>query len=81
MQPTMLERLVAATLTELRGQPPENVERSVLLREGTFVGYRFRCQGLEAVWSAETQAVDFYGSDRSLVKTLPCENVERQAAA
>ena len=81
MQPTMLERLVAATLTELRGQPPENVERSVLLREGTFVGYRFRCQELDAVWLAELQAVEFYGSDHALLKTLPCESVERQAAA
>jgi hypothetical protein len=81
MQPTALEQLVATTLTDLRGEIPEAVARSVLLREGSFVGYRFRCAGFEAVWLAESKTVGFFDSEQKLLKTVACETVERLAAA
>ena len=81
MQPTPLEQLVATNLAELRGQPVERSERSVLLKEGRFVGYRFRSESYEAIWLAESRVIEFYDREMNLLRTVSNATVEQPAAA
>jgi hypothetical protein len=73
------QELVAKMFAELGATDP--VISTILLRDGYFVGHRFRCGGMQAVRRAGGEGIEFYGEDGKLVKTVSVEAVEEQKAA
>jgi len=72
--------VVAATLTEL-GQPaPTNVIQTMLMKDGYFVGHKFRYDGGWAVMRGDSGTIDFYDDEGKLLKTVAVE-AEKGAAA
>lgn len=72
--------LVAATLTELGLSVPTNVIQTMLMKDGYFVGHKFRYDGGYAVMRTGGSTIDFYDDDGKLLKTVAVE-AEKGAAA
>ena len=78
-QADMMQQLVAKTFAELGATDP--VIGTILLKDGYFVGHRFRCGGMQAVRRAGGEVIEFYGEDGTLVKTVSVDAVEGREAA
>jgi len=61
--------IVARIFAELGANGP--VERSILLQDCHFIGQRFRCGGLQAVWLAVATVIEFYDDRGSLARQVP----------
>ncbi len=77
-QADAMQQLVAKTFAELGATGP--MIGTILLKDGYFVGDRFRCGGIQAVWLGGEE-IEFYGEDGKLVKRVGVEAVEEQKAA
>lgn len=75
----LLNQLLARTFAELGATSP--VIRTVLLKDRYFVGYRFRCEGFQAVLLAGGSVVEFYDEGGTLMKTVALEETEEKKAA
>lgn len=65
-----VQTVVTKTLTEMGVPDPASVLHTFLIRCGYFVGHKFRCDGISAVWAQGTESVEFYGEDGQLIKTV-----------
>jgi hypothetical protein len=77
--PDLLNQLLARTFAELGATG--SVIRTILLRDRYFVGHKFRCDGIQAVWLAGGSVVEFYDEGGALVKTVSIETSDEKRAA
>jgi hypothetical protein len=80
MQPDTITQLVAATFAELRTSDAEPITRTILVREGFFVGYQFRSGDLRAVWFADNGKIKSYDADGKLVRKIDPQEQLKKAA-
>jgi len=55
--------------------------RTILIRKGYFVGHKYRFDGGVAVWLVEENAIEIYGDDGELLKTLALGPSQKGSAA
>jgi len=70
MLPDTLTTFVTTTFAELGAGDPQPLIRTILLREGYFVGYQFRCGTIRAVWFAESGVVKFHSAGGTLLRKV-----------
>ncbi len=74
--------IVAATLRNMGlCQVPASLIHTILLRDGHFVGQKFRFDGGYAAWVAATNVIEVYGDDGKLVQTIVLTRPESGEAA
>ena len=52
--------LVVATFTRLEMPAPSDVWVTLCVKDGSFIGHKFHCEGGYAIWAAGWGAVEFY---------------------
>ena len=62
--------LVVQGFAELGASDPKCISRSFLLKDTYYAGQAFRCEGFQAVWWLDGEAVEFHDEAGNLVKTL-----------
>jgi hypothetical protein len=62
--------LVVNGFADLGISDPRSVSRSFLLRDLLYAGQLFRCEGWQAVWLFDRDAVEFYDAAGNLTKAL-----------
>lgn len=72
--------LAAATLCKLGLPGPADIIQTMLMKDGYFVGYKFRYDGGYAILQAGGSTVEFYDGQGKLLKTVAIEG-NRGAAA
>jgi DNA-binding transcriptional regulator GbsR (MarR family) len=81
MQFDPVTQAVVATLTELGAAEPTSLVRTVLLRDGYFVGYQFHCGDRRAVWFVESGVIKFHDAQGKLLRKIdPNESLKKAAA-
>jgi hypothetical protein len=82
MSQSPIHEAVAATLAEmgLCKVPPAFI-RTVLIRDGYFVGEKYRFDGGCAIWLAKTSAIEVYDDDQNLLKTVNVETSDEKRSA
>ena len=70
MQSDALTTFVTTTFAELGAGDPQPLIRTILLREGYFVGYQFRCGTIRAVWFADSEVVKFHSAGGALLRKV-----------
>ena len=70
--------LVEATAYELGMPAPITVSESLLVRDGCFIGHKFRFDGGYAIWGEGWNSVEFYDDAGKLLKMVA---VERAASS
>ena len=81
-QTDFLQQCVAETFAELGADAePSSIIRTILIRDQHFVGYRFRCEGMEAVWRSNGNVVAFFDERGKLLKAVRTGCGEGQRAA
>ena len=78
-QADAIQQLAAKAFAELGATGP--MIGTILLKDGYFVGHRFRCGGMQAVRLAGGDNIEFYDQAGELVKTVGVEAVDGQRAA
>ena len=79
-----VRRLVAQTFADLGVTDPDQVQESILIRDGSYCGRRFEAEFAVAVWFVEENEIKFYRADGRVVQiTKPtlAEPVAMRAAA
>ena len=78
--PKSLPEVVAATLREMGlGADEAALNRTILIRDGNFVGHKFRFDGGYALWLVEKGVVEVYDDDGNM-KTANGQTDEKRAA-
>ena len=72
--------LLSVTLTELGLPAPTDIIQTMLMKDGYFVGWRFRYDGGYAILLADDSTMKFYGDEGKLLKAVALET-EKGAAA
>ncbi len=75
-----IHELVAATLAELGLPALAVIIQTMLLKDGYFVGYKFRYNGGFATLQAGSSTIEFYDEQGKLLKTAAI-NADKGAAA
>jgi hypothetical protein len=75
-----LHELVSETLARLGLPVPANVIQTMLMKDGYFVGHKFRYDGGYAIYLAGSNAIEFYDEQGMLLTTGAVE-AETGAAA
>ena len=65
--------LVAATLAELGIPAPSPIIRTMLMRDGYFVGHKLRYDGGHAILRADGRTMEFYDEQGKLLRTVTLE--------
>ncbi len=74
--------IVAATLCDMGlCQAPAALIHTILLRDGHFIGHKYRFDGGYAAWVAATNVIEVYGDDGKLVRTIILTRSEGGEAA
>jgi hypothetical protein len=76
-----IHQLVVDGFQALGVSNPEAVSRRILVEAGWFVGYRFLCEGLQAVRRADSEEIIFYDASGMLLTTVPIKSESLPAAA
>jgi len=73
---------VGVTFRKLGADEGSEITRTVLLKDRYFVGYRFGCGGLRAVWFADSGVLKFHDAEGKLVRKIQLDGEEsfRKAA-
>jgi hypothetical protein len=80
-QPIALYDVVLQGFAELGATGPRSAVRSLLLRDGHFLGQRFASGHFEAIWLAEEGTIEFRDQSGRLMKTtrLASDGMRRAA--
>ncbi len=70
MQPDATFQTISAVFAELGADRPEEISRTLLLRDGYFLGHRFRCDKLQAVLLPDSEEVEFFDEDGELLQSV-----------
>jgi hypothetical protein len=71
---------VAATLAEM-GLPVDHSMRTILIRDGYFVGHKYHFDDGWATWQAQTNTVEVYDGNGKLLRTVAMETINEETAA
>ena len=63
-----VRRLVARTFADLGISDPDQVEESILIRDGNYCGRRFEAEFAVAVWFVEENEIKFYRADGNVTR-------------
>ena len=74
-----IQEAVTTALTEL-GISTASLVHTILLRDGYFVGHKFRFDGGHAIWWAGKNSVEVYAEGGNLLKTVAIAADEKEAA-
>jgi hypothetical protein len=80
MQPDPIIQAIIATLVELGADEPASLVRTVLLRDGYFVGYQFCCGERRAVWFVESGVIKFHDAQGKLLRKIDTSTPLKKAA-
>ena len=72
--------LVATTFSKLGMPHPIEVCETLLVKEGFFIGHKFRCAGGYALWGAGWNSVEFYDENGKLLKLIAVKKAVRRLA-
>lgn len=81
MLPDAFFQALSRTFAELGVADPLAIHRTLLLRNGSFVGHRYRCGEFSAIWKPGQTAVEFYGPGDVPLRSVPLVVRQGQAAA
>jgi hypothetical protein len=73
-----IRQMVCATFASQRGEPAEEIEEKILIRDGFYCGRCFNCDGFRATWFIEECEVKFYGPDGQFLFACSTESAETQ---
>lgn len=76
----LIQELVVATLAELSMPAPTDIIQSTLLKDGCFVGHRFRYDGGHAILNAASGVIEFFSADGTLLRRITIEDGKGRAA-
>ena len=65
-----LRATVHAHLRALENVPTDEMQETILIRDGFYCGRRFRLNNFHAVWFIEENQLKFYGPDGGIVRVL-----------
>jgi hypothetical protein len=65
-----IRQVVVETFAELGDITPTSVVTTTEFRDQTFIGYRFRCEGMEAVWRENGNVVAFFDERGTLMRAV-----------
>ena len=74
-----LRATVHANLRVLENASTDEMQETILVRDGSYCGRRFRTRNFHAVWFLEENQLKFYGPDGRVVRVL-AEPTEADAA-
>ena len=77
-QAEAVQDVVANVLAEMGVQDPASVVHTFLIRGGYFVGHKFRCEGVWAIWPIGAESVEFHAADGTLIKTVSLDTVQKK---
>ena len=77
---TSIYDLVAATLSELGLPAPADIIQTMLMKDGYFVGYKFRYDSGHAILQAGGSTIEFFDEGGKLLKTVVID-ADKGAAA
>jgi hypothetical protein len=72
--------LVMSTLADLGLPTPANFIQTMLLRDGRFVGWKFRYDDGHAIWWGGDDTMEFFDEQGTLLKTVALEAGKGAAA-
>jgi hypothetical protein len=81
VHPQRIRQLVYDTLVELGADRKTTTNESLLIRNGTYCGHRYRHDDYQAVWFIEEDQIKFYSPPGRLVKLIRPSEVLSQRAA
>jgi hypothetical protein len=74
--------VVVAILGQMGLYPtPASLLRTILIRDGYYVGQKYRFDGGYAMWVAATNVIEIYDADNNLLNTVAMEKPEEEEAA
>jgi len=59
---------VRATMVELTHEPAEQLQETILIRDGFYCGRRFQSDHMQAIWFIEEDELKFYAVDGGVVR-------------
>ena len=65
-----VRQLVTETFAELGVPQPDQMQESILIRDGSYCGRRFQAIDASAVWFVEEDQVKFYQADGTVACVL-----------
>jgi hypothetical protein len=74
----MLEAIrgfVRAAFAQAGGQLDQGLTEHVLVRNDTYCGRRFHCQGLQGIWFIEEDQLKIYGADGRVVEVVTASQI------
>ena len=74
----LAQQIVAAR--ELISEYGSEIVESILLKDGHYIGRKFRFDGGHAIWECGEPQLSIYGQDGTLVKQIALMPEQRQAA-
>jgi hypothetical protein len=77
-QPDQISQIIASIFTQ-KGINPPFIE-TILLRDGFYVGRKYRAGGFQVVWWIEKNVVDVFDEDGQVVETIELQQKLEQSA-
>jgi hypothetical protein len=75
-----IQQIAVKTFTELGIIAPDaTVVPTLLIRDQKFVGFRFQCEGMEALWRANGNVLAFFDEHGKLVRAVRTGSAQRAA--
>ena len=66
-------QIVERAFTALGVADPQAIRRAILLRDCRITGYRFQCDGLQAICVLGQPSIAFYDRQQQLLQTIPLD--------
>jgi hypothetical protein len=79
--PDYFHQLLTKTFRGLGATDPTSMIGTLLLKDGYFVGQKFRCEGFQAVLLAGGDEIELYDEGGTLLKTIRVEARDQERAA
>jgi hypothetical protein len=79
--PSPIYDLVVRTLADLGVNNPEDIVPTLMIRDGSFLGHRFRYEGGYAVWWIGSPSVEFRDAQGRLVMMASVAGPKKGQAA
>ena len=80
-EPTLLQKAIAAGLSELGMPNSPSRCTTVLIRDGYCVGRRFLLDGVQAIWLIAENLVQFYDENGQMLTSVEVKAGKREKAA
>ena len=72
---------ILATFNGLGCPIDEELQETILIRDGCYCGRRFDCDGMQAVWFVEEQQIKLYDREGQLFEVLGVQELSARRVA